>query len=70
MDDTVIEAYEKLGMVYERLGDQKKLYATMKLAAIVKQTDTESWLECARKASTPEVALWKESIKCYNRVIK
>ena len=70
MDDTVLEAYEKLGYVYDRLGDHKKLYATMRLAAIIKQTDTDSWLECARKASSPEVSLWKESIKCYNRVIK
>ena len=68
-DDKVLVAYEKLGYVHERLGNHKKLFVTMKLAADIKQTDTDSWLDCARKAATPEVALWNESIYCYNRAI-
>lgn len=69
-DDSILAPYEKLGIVYQRLGDNKRSYATMRLAADLKQSDTRSWLECARMAVSPDVSLWDEAITCYNRAIK
>ena len=64
----VIEPYEILADIYEKMGDVRRHYIIKHISAEIKKTDTDCWLECARLAV--ELQKWVDAKKCYNRALK
>ena len=51
LNDQVLDPYEKLSIIYENRGDRARLFKVKQIAAHLKQTDSEAWLELARMAA-------------------
>jgi hypothetical protein len=52
----LIDPYEILASIYEKIGDVKRMYMIKHVSAEIKQTDTQCWIDCARLASSRELS--------------
>lgn len=70
LNPKLIIPYEIMDKIYEKNNDFKRMFIIKLIAADLKQTDTLSWIECARLAAMPEINNLNQAKKCYNRALK